>query len=408
MIHYGKLTGGLLVALLAVTPLAMCQPGEVDEPTVCLHCHDDFEAALSQKHVHSPLKSGKCSQCHNPHASEHAALLEHESEELCYQCHAAEKRKHERATVHEPVAKGRCLACHDPHGSAEADQLLAGEKELCASCHGQVEGWFGSSVVHDPVKRGSCTTCHDAHATEEHKLVKQEVFSLCSDCHDIDQRFTAIHKGYDLRGANCAACHDPHASNSQGLLRPLLHAPFADDNCLACHSSLKGKETFALKGKLSDVCFECHDDIQESYKQVYRHVGPEKNECTECHYPHAAGVAPLLRMEQKLLCTGCHSMEGKFAEDLKRSPHRNLKCTTCHTPHGADNARYFKENPVSLCNECHSHEHSVAHPMGEGAVDPRDGSMITCASCHQLHLATHEPLLPYEGERELCVQCHDK
>jgi len=54
------------------TGILTASPVVVDEPAVCLQCHDDITDAMKKKTVHSALKSGKCSSCHNPHASNHA------------------------------------------------------------------------------------------------------------------------------------------------------------------------------------------------------------------------------------------------------------------------------------------------------------------------------------------------
>ena len=34
---------------------------------VCLGCHVDFEETIKQAFVHTPVKSGDCSDCHDPH-----------------------------------------------------------------------------------------------------------------------------------------------------------------------------------------------------------------------------------------------------------------------------------------------------------------------------------------------------
>jgi predicted CXXCH cytochrome family protein len=382
---------------------------QVNEPQVCLQCHDTFKQTLSSKHVHTPLKTdGKCSQCHNPHAARHNALLQDETKNVCYGCHSEEAAKLDKPVVHDPVAKGECLSCHDAHASQYADQLRAPIREVCISCHEQAKGWLSSPVKHDPMINGSCTTCHDAHSSEHDDLTKKDVYTLCSSCHKIDTRFSTVHKGYDLRGANCTACHNPHGSKSKGLLMPMQHNPFAANNCQACHSNLQSAQGkgFALKGKMNDLCQSCHKEIAQSYTSLYRHVPPDKNECTTCHNPHAAGDAPLLKTDQKSLCFGCHGTVTGFTEDYKGSPHGDQNCTSCHVPHGSDQERFLADESIALCSNCHKHQHQITHPLGSGAVDPRTQKPMTCISCHQIHLAKANPLLPLEGNRELCVQCH--
>lgn len=407
---------GLMTAALLIRGSVFAQVVKVDQPAVCLQCHDDFTQKLSSKHVHTPLKTGgKCSQCHNPHASRHNALLQSETKDVCYSCHADEKAKLDKAHVHDPVSKGECLSCHDAHSSQYADQLKAPTKELCLSCHEQAKTWLSYPVQHQPVQ-GSCTTCHDVHSSENASLTKTDVYTLCTGCHKPDARFSTIHKGYDLKGANCTACHNPHGSKNKGLLMPLLHVPFASGNCTACHNnvgsssvaSTGGSKGFALKAPVSDLCQGCHKDVANSYKNsLYRHVPPDKNPCTTCHNPHAAGDAPLLKTDQKSLCLGCHGKTPGFADDFKGSPHGNQDCAAnCHTPHGTDNEKNLKDDPINLCSKCHQHQHQITHPLGSGTIDPRNKKPVTCTSCHKLHQPKAEPLLALDGNRELCVQCH--
>jgi predicted CXXCH cytochrome family protein len=68
----------------------------------------------------------------------------------------------------------------------------------------------------------------------------------------------------------------------------------------------------------------------------------------------------------------------------------------------------FAGPPVDVCAGCHSHQHSVAHPMGEGSRDPRTGKELSCLSCHGLHDAPFPKYLHREGDRELCVGCHQR
>ncbi|HEX7344414.1 MAG TPA: cytochrome c3 family protein, partial [bacterium] len=120
----------------------------------------------------------------------------------------------------------------------------------------------------------------------------------------------------------------------------------------------------------------------------------------------AAGEANLLRTEQSALCLGCHTEPADLGSDYRNSPHHEIGCSACHSPHGSAEARLMQSDPISLCGTCHQHQHSVTHPLGAAVVDPRDGTPMSCGSCHQIHLAQHEPLLPKDGARELCVECH--
>ncbi len=135
------------------------RPAAEQERALCLSCHDNpitadngrpvasIAALLAAGSVqHEPVKSGQCSACHDPHASDHARLLVGEyaagfyapfdlsQYELCLRCHDSNKllRKSD-ATVtgfrngelnlhwlHVNRSKGRtCRACHETHASSQ-------------------------------------------------------------------------------------------------------------------------------------------------------------------------------------------------------------------------------------------------------------------------------------------------
>lgn len=135
------------------------RPAPDQERMLCLSCHDktmtiedgravkNIAAMLTAGSVqHKPVKSGHCTACHDPHASDHARLLvgdyasgfyapfDVSQYELCLRCHDSNKllRKSD-ATVtgfrngdlnlhwlHVNRSKGRtCRACHETHASSQ-------------------------------------------------------------------------------------------------------------------------------------------------------------------------------------------------------------------------------------------------------------------------------------------------
>jgi predicted CXXCH cytochrome family protein len=79
---------GSVVALFGAQPEARGQqnPYRLIEPNqtkACLACHTDFEPKLKKLFVHTAVKSGDCSGCHDPHVSSHPKLLSAESREIC-------------------------------------------------------------------------------------------------------------------------------------------------------------------------------------------------------------------------------------------------------------------------------------------------------------------------------------
>ena len=52
---------------------------------VCYQCHSKEKIGLNRKHIHSAVARGKCTACHNPHASQASDLLKAEGDALCFQ-----------------------------------------------------------------------------------------------------------------------------------------------------------------------------------------------------------------------------------------------------------------------------------------------------------------------------------
>ena len=79
--------------LLSLTAIGWAQVVKVNEPEVCFNCHSDLNTSLEKKYVHTAFKTGKCSSCHNPHASRHAKLLADDAGVLCLSCHTKSRRQ---------------------------------------------------------------------------------------------------------------------------------------------------------------------------------------------------------------------------------------------------------------------------------------------------------------------------
>ena len=50
---------------------------------ICLNCHVTFQEKLKLPFVHTPVKAGDCSGCHNPHTSSHGKLLAADVSKIC-------------------------------------------------------------------------------------------------------------------------------------------------------------------------------------------------------------------------------------------------------------------------------------------------------------------------------------
>ena len=82
------------------------------------------------------MKQKKCESCHLRHGIVPKLLLKTTSgNDLCYECHAKAKMGMNKPNVHTAVKRGKCTACHNPHAS-QSDHLLAAKgDDVCYSCH---------------------------------------------------------------------------------------------------------------------------------------------------------------------------------------------------------------------------------------------------------------------------------
>lgn len=396
----------VIVVSTAAAPL-IAQVVKVDEPGVCFTCHDDIQGELKKKSPHTAFAKGKCSDCHNPHASRHAALLKENSGELCQSCHEDLKQVATLPSKHQPAANGECLSCHDPHASDFRNQLVQSQGELCQSCHPAVADWLKQAQVHSPVANRNCSQCHAPHGSEHQGILAKAVPQLCFDCHPQNQQFMTVHKGYDLTDADCSTCHDPHASSHRGLLMANQHAPFESGECSECHAG--GGKSFAIGGSVADICLKCHEDQAGARKaEFHAHIDGDRS-CTNCHNPHASNVGALMASSQQTLCTRCHFTDVPAKDKPKYMTHPGQECSSCHAPHGADNARYLVNSDVmTMCRTCHADVHRNSHPMGGEVIDKRTGGVLDCLSCHKLHGSTQQFYLAFNPDMDLCIQCHKR
>jgi len=174
----------------SATPLKTKKAG-ID---LCRGCHNDmFNTTFAKNRIHWPLMTQKgCLSCHNPHAGKQKGILRAPMAQLCGGCHAdTMKRQQKIISKHEPVVEGRCTECHDPHAS---DFLFLTKKkadyDLCVTCHD-----WGKHSTHpigektrDPRNKNlgiGCASCHRSHGTEFKKMLYfPTTTEMCIQCHE--------------------------------------------------------------------------------------------------------------------------------------------------------------------------------------------------------------------------------
>lgn len=416
--------------------------GELKATTekLCLGCHQRRDTA---KNTHRPILEGaSCLKCHDPHSGVAAPLLKRDSGGLCLDCHR-QKDLMPDSKAHEPVATGRCVECHAAHGSNNPSMLLETGQALCLRCHeagtrgrdggvaakSQIE-FAGAASVHDPKGKGGCQGCHvQTHSGRVDKLLKQPTLRLCIGCHDVRGK-TDLHQ--PIRDKGCQACHEPHASKNKMLLTkwPVealchschdkeqtrenlasTHAPVQMGECLACHGAHSGEQAPLLLVEKKDLCIGCHE-LADLAPLPEVHSPVKEGKCFGCHDPHGSEVPKLLISSPTQLCMNCHdaqkaepSMQVFARIDLsKKVVHRPLvekDCQECHVSgHSSKIKKLLNKKPVQLCASCHDRKDD--QPYVHGAVAVGD-----CSVCHRPHSADQKNLAPWGREAKLCFECHE-
>ncbi len=89
---------------------------------------------------------------------------------------------------------------------------------------------------HKPAKDGACLKCHVPHYGDIEGLLALAGAGLCKDCHSLDDAAMGdAHHGIAIGRADCTGCHEAHSAENQGLIHKVMHPPFKDGQCEACH-----------------------------------------------------------------------------------------------------------------------------------------------------------------------------
>jgi len=398
---------------------------------LCLECHDKFQEKLKSPFVHTPVKTGECTECHNPHSSSHGKLLDEDPNKICDKCHEGIVPKDPKST-HKVVMEGNCVKCHDPHASGNKFVLLKAGNELCFDCHKNIGNAVAKAKFkHSPVEKG-CTGCHDPHGSAKgNHLLKNNLTALCVGCHKTDQpNFTKQHMNYPVAKSDCSSCHDAHGSSRAGILFDNVHAPVANKTCTQCHEASTSAEALKTKKAGFELCRGCHSTMMNDAFSKSRIHWPlvDKVGCLNCHEPHASPQKKLLTGDMKALCGKCHidamATQEKLAEkekqentaakgrvikgSLTHNPVQEGNCEGCHSPHASDSIFLLKQpSTIKLCEGCHDWSKHTSHPMGEKVVDTRNKNItMQCLSCHISHGTGYRYLITYPNVTDLCVQCH--
>ncbi len=465
--HAGRLLGwAFLVLVLSLNAdgqqpkdhLVALSEKDAASSEACLNCHDTIAKA---KFVHSAVKEAGCAACHDVKSdgTETTVSLVAEGNELCLTCHADKRPELGQLSVHTPVRTGSCITCHEPHGSQAAHLLRRATESrepgenLCLSCHSDITAQINKPKQHAAVDLG-CATCHTTHKSDP-AGTPEGVFhlskpqpALCLDCHDAgDATLQAAHLNQPFARARCSECHNPHGSDQAKLLNNYRHAPFADKQCDTCHKEPQDGRVVLVEGGQRELCLTCHGDMQERLDRAkFTHAALRgESGCVACHSPHAATYPHQVRRRPVELCLGCHGDLAK-ARTEKAHLHRpafELNCLLCHQEHTGDRPKRLRADINELCLECHGSQNTArfqtagkvklfsdtvevesaafigmrilriragavqGHPFPSHPV--ASGDSLNCLTCHTPHAANgSSKFLVTESATAtpLCVKCH--
>ena len=382
---------------------------------ICRDCHTVFSKTMNKRFVHTPLKKGDCTGCHNPHASNHGKLLSRDAKEVCGSCHE-KMMKQDAVSTHKPAADKACTTCHDAHASDNPANLQKPVKELCGGCHAKVvDAAEGAKVKHAPLKNKGCTACHDPHSSKSKHLLKKAVPELCKSCHKTKSRpFANKHMGFPVEQSDCISCHAAHGSDQPGMLHRSAHSPVTKKMCTQCHEGLRSKKPLAMKAQGVEICRPCHaKTLKVMLNRNHVHAAVLNAEaCINCHVPHASGNGKLLRGNMIEVCGRCHpdTIARQNASPTKHKPIAEGRCGKCHNPHSSNNMLLFKKADVlATCGTCHQWSKHTSHKVGPKFKDPRNQNLIIdCLSCHLAHGSEYKKLIPFVSTSALCTKCHSE
>lgn len=384
------------------------------EPEICYSCHEKLKKGLSDRYVHFLFKKGACITCHNSHVSRFDGLLVDELDRICLNCHKEKKDLIEKGKLHGALRDAICSDCHFAHSGNIKHLLVKDEKDLCRKCHENLEKELEKPYVCTPFKEGKCSSCHDSHASMENDLLIAPPNSLCQECHQPTCRADNVNISSIVKKLDCTSCHTGHSSYDKGLLGPYGHTAFLKKNCKECHEPIVANKKIVTKLQGKDLCYSCHKPEDSKYKYIDSdvHVKDKQNACIICHDHHASGKKNLT-INETALCTSCHQNIERMTVAMERilksidcAPIKDRKCFDCHIPMHSDMPLNYKADSIKLCSDCHEAQHKITHPLGEDAIDPRNGQPMDCLSCHSMHDAKDDYFLTHDRQRALCIQCH--
>ena len=412
----------------------------------CVDCHSEIASRIaSRKGLHASYNlnansSQECVKCHSEHNGEDFPLIKWDPRNFshqqtgyplegkhsglaCNRCHTAEHvSQSERGTIKVKdlnktflgVSTG-CVTCHQ-------DQHQGRLGENCLQCHSYNDwktvsvGKFDHSKTRYPLTglhaQVTCQKCHTPGPDNKPRYTGI-AFGKCSDCH------SDPHRGSFSQG--CQACHNTGGwkkVSTQAVSERFDHSTtkypllgkHATVECSQCHANGNFKKPLVFQR-----CMDCHQPDPHKGQFAKRAGG---GECASCHTvegfkpstftvkDHAATAYPLQGGHAAVLCSGCHTPNGKdtlFKIKFQR-------CTDCHADKHAGQfaaAPYFNG-----CDRCHNLQgykpstFSLAQHKETKFVLTGSHVAVPCGDCHKESDTFKPKSILYHWNELSCTSCH--
>lgn len=230
------------------------------EKADCTRCHQghrwDEKSKGVKKNLHKPFADGKCNLCHGQTTTDDPFPLVKPVKDLCTTCHSMKSllsaagdtdRDKKNGSIHPPVKSGLCTNCHEPHASNYDHLFKASYEQTCLPCHSKVEESMASKFKHKPVASGNCTMCHHGHASKTKKLlVKDTVVDLCKQCHVKEHSTSHPYGEWEFKGKGRKTVKDPRTGKMM--------------TCVSCHGIHGAEHPFITPADPQrDLCIQCHN-----------------------------------------------------------------------------------------------------------------------------------------------------